>query len=107
MSAITPAPEVKPSTGGSFFGHPKMLANLFTVEMWERFSFYGMQVLIYVDARDREPRIRGCGHHRHEIAVLGERDVPVLLVGLVPVGTKITSSRLKTLSTSEAQRDGP
>ena len=46
MSAITPAPEVKPSTGGSFFGHPKMLANLFTVEMWERFSFYGMQVLM-------------------------------------------------------------
>ncbi len=32
----------------SFFGHPKMLANLFTVEMWERFSFYGMQgILLY------------------------------------------------------------
>ncbi|MDO4910758.1 MAG: oligopeptide:H+ symporter [Corynebacterium sp.] len=31
-----------------FFGHPIGLANLFGVEIWERFSFYGMQaVLIY------------------------------------------------------------
>ena len=27
----------------AFFGHPRGLANLFGVEMWERFSFYGMQ----------------------------------------------------------------
>lgn len=25
-----------------FFGHPRGLANLFGVEMWERFSYYGM-----------------------------------------------------------------
>jgi POT family proton-dependent oligopeptide transporter len=33
-----------------FFGQPKVLANLFGVEMWERFSFYGMQgiVLLYL-----------------------------------------------------------
>lgn len=33
-----------------FFGHPWGLANLFGVEMWERFSFYGMQgiVLLYM-----------------------------------------------------------
>jgi POT family proton-dependent oligopeptide transporter len=31
-----------------FFGQPIALANLFGVEMWERFSFYGMQgILIY------------------------------------------------------------
>lgn len=36
--------------GHSFFGHPKALATLFGVEMWERFSFYGMQgiLLIYM-----------------------------------------------------------
>lgn len=28
--------------GGGFFGHPVGLANLFGVELWERFSFYGM-----------------------------------------------------------------
>ena len=33
-----------------FFGHPLPLATLFSVEMWERFSFYGMQgiLLIYL-----------------------------------------------------------
>ena len=41
MVATQPAAQ-KPRT---FFGHPPMLANLFTVEMWERFSFYGMQAL--------------------------------------------------------------
>lgn len=29
-----------------FFGQPKMLANLFSVELWERFSFYGMQAIV-------------------------------------------------------------
>jgi POT family proton-dependent oligopeptide transporter len=34
----------------SFFGQPRPLANLFGVELWERFSFYGMQgiLLIYL-----------------------------------------------------------
>ena len=30
----------------TFLGHPRMLANLFSVELWERFSFYGMQALL-------------------------------------------------------------
>jgi POT family proton-dependent oligopeptide transporter len=40
-----------PSRGDTgFFGQPGVLANLFGVEMWERFSFYGMQgiLLIYL-----------------------------------------------------------
>lgn len=41
----TPGPPA-PSDGKTFFGHPRMLANLFSVEMWERFSFYGMQVIM-------------------------------------------------------------
>jgi POT family proton-dependent oligopeptide transporter len=37
-------------TEKTFFGQPRVLANLFGVEMWERFSFYGMQgiLLIYL-----------------------------------------------------------
>src|SRR4051794_41873725 len=39
-----------------FFGHPRPLANLFGVEMWERFSFYGMQgilvLYLYFSAAD-------------------------------------------------------
>ncbi|MGO4490997.1 peptide MFS transporter [Arthrobacter sp. 2YAF22_2] len=46
----TQIPKSPVTTSGdtSFFGHPKMLASLFSVEMWERFSFYGMQgILLY------------------------------------------------------------
>nr|WP_040885049.1 peptide MFS transporter [Janibacter sp. HTCC2649] len=36
------------STDRRFFGHPLGLANLAGIEMWERFSFYGMQgILVY------------------------------------------------------------
>ena len=43
-----PAPEATSDT--RFFGQPWALANIFGVEMWERFSFYGMQgiLLIYM-----------------------------------------------------------
>jgi proton-dependent oligopeptide transporter, POT family len=30
----------------SFFGHPRGLATLFTTEMWERFSYYGLRPLL-------------------------------------------------------------
>ena len=44
----TPASSAPSDTRKSFFGHPRMLANLFSVELWERFSFYGMQgILLY------------------------------------------------------------
>ncbi|GLZ42270.1 oligopeptide:H+ symporter [Actinokineospora sp. NBRC 105648] len=32
----------------TFLGHPRPLANLFGVEMWERFSFYGMQGILTI-----------------------------------------------------------
>ncbi|WP_216213618.1 peptide MFS transporter [Amycolatopsis aidingensis] len=32
----------------SFFGHPRGLVNLFGTEMWERFSFYGMQAILTI-----------------------------------------------------------
>jgi POT family proton-dependent oligopeptide transporter len=40
----------EPDLDRGFFGQPRPLANLFGVEMWERFSFYGMQgiLLIYL-----------------------------------------------------------
>lgn len=38
------APE-KPA-GRTFFGHPFPLLNLFSIELWERFSFYGMQAIL-------------------------------------------------------------
>jgi POT family proton-dependent oligopeptide transporter len=41
-------PQGRSSGSRGFFGHPLGLANLAGVEMWERFSFYGMQgILVY------------------------------------------------------------
>src|SRR6185295_12249154 len=35
-----------PARGGELFGHPRGLTFLFTTEMWERFSYYGMKALL-------------------------------------------------------------
>ena len=47
---MTVSHDLAPQREGTFFGQPRVLANLFGVEMWERFSFYGMQgiLLIYL-----------------------------------------------------------
>lgn len=46
----TQAPARRSDSDTRFFGQPGVLANLFGVELWERFSFYGMQgiLLIYL-----------------------------------------------------------
>ncbi|GAA1005018.1 peptide MFS transporter [Nocardiopsis tropica] len=41
---MTTTPGYKHDT--RFFGHPWPLVNLFSVEMWERISFYGMQAIL-------------------------------------------------------------
>jgi POT family proton-dependent oligopeptide transporter len=35
-----------PADKGTWFGHPRQLARLFTTEMWERFGYYGMRALL-------------------------------------------------------------
>jgi POT family proton-dependent oligopeptide transporter len=35
-----------PAEKGTWFGHPRQLARLFTTEMWERFGYYGMRALL-------------------------------------------------------------
>ena len=44
--AAPPDPGQDFSADRRFFGHPLALANLFSVELWERFSFYGMQAVM-------------------------------------------------------------
>src|SRR5437868_12756689 len=47
MSEVSSPPR-DPKSDRGFFGQPFALAHLFGVEMWERFSFYGMQgILLY------------------------------------------------------------
>ncbi|WP_227711263.1 peptide MFS transporter [Novosphingobium ovatum] len=39
--------DATPATGQKgWFGHPPALARLFTIEMWERFGYYGMRALL-------------------------------------------------------------
>ncbi len=47
---MTVTENAAPERDSGFFGQPRVLANLFGVELWERFSFYGMQgiLLIYL-----------------------------------------------------------
>ncbi len=44
----TDATSASASYDTSFFGHPRSLATVFGVEMWERFSFYGMQGILAI-----------------------------------------------------------
>jgi len=37
---------VDPAAEKTWLGHPRQLARLFSVEMWERFGFYGMRALL-------------------------------------------------------------
>lgn len=48
IDARTDAPDAAENSAlqRGFLGHPKPLATLFSVEMWERFSFYGMQAIL-------------------------------------------------------------
>jgi POT family proton-dependent oligopeptide transporter len=47
MASHHDLPSADEVTGNkSFFGHPKGLGTLFAVEMWERFSYYGLRPLL-------------------------------------------------------------
>ena len=37
---------IPPYAGKTWLGHPPQLAWLFSIEMWERFGFYGMRTLL-------------------------------------------------------------
>ncbi|MGZ2411634.1 proton-dependent oligopeptide transporter, POT family [Sphingomonas sp. F9_3S_D5_B_2] len=37
---------VQPADEKTWLGHPRQLSRLFTIEMWERFGFYGMRALL-------------------------------------------------------------
>ena len=46
QAAHRAAPDDGIAVQGDLFGHPKGLTFLFTTEMWERFSYYGMRALL-------------------------------------------------------------
>ena len=48
MSTQTEAVSQPGVPPGDFLGHPKALWQLSNIEMWERFSYYGMRALLAV-----------------------------------------------------------
>ena len=48
VASPTPEPDAHTPSGRTFLGQPGPLANLFSVELWERFSFYGMQGILAI-----------------------------------------------------------
>src|SRR5688572_12801726 len=46
VATATDAPPTPAVPPGTWFGHPRGLATLFTTEMWERFSYYGLRPLL-------------------------------------------------------------
>jgi POT family proton-dependent oligopeptide transporter len=108
MSAsVTLPPSVKPD----LFGHPRALAFLFTTEMWERFSYYGMRSLLvlymvnYLFAPERFDTVIGLAalKRMHE-AVWGPLDAQpfsslvygnyTMLVYLTPIFGGLLADRL-------------
>ena len=55
MSIRTDDPNASqpPLFGGEILGHPKALWQLFNIEMWERFAFYGMRAVLAVYVANR------------------------------------------------------
>ena len=74
-----------PDHSAQLFGHPKGLTFLFTTEMWERFSFYGMRSLLvlymtkYLLLPEQSGTVLGLGGTRRALeALFGPLDVQPL-----------------------------
>ena len=75
------------------FGHPRGLAFLFTTEMWERFSYYGMRALLvlYMTKYLLAPEHAGNVHRPRgvksalEVGVRSARPAAVVVADLRPL----------------------
>jgi proton-dependent oligopeptide transporter, POT family len=75
----------EPAKSGELFGHPRGLSFLFTTEMWERFSYYGMRALLvlymvkHLFSPERLQNVIGFAALRHSLEFLfGPLDVQPL-----------------------------
>jgi len=78
MDPSEAVPAIPAAGRRELFGHPRGLTVLATTEMWERFSFYGMQALLilymtkYLLLPDHARNVLGLGGFRHAVeAVTG------------------------------------
>jgi POT family proton-dependent oligopeptide transporter len=69
----------------SFFGHPRALSTLFFVEMWERFSYYGMAAILVLYLTDA-PSSGGAGLSAARGAAIYALYVALIYVVALPGG---------------------
>src|SRR5215510_9599789 len=80
---------------GDLFGHPRGLAFLFTTEMWERFSYYGMRALLVLYM------VKYLLLPEHADKVIGLATLRSLFEGIFgPLGTQPFSSHIYGLYTA-------
>ncbi|MGA7229376.1 MAG: peptide MFS transporter, partial [Xanthobacteraceae bacterium] len=84
-TAAPPDPPLPARERAQLFGHPRGLTFLFTTEMWERFSYYGMRSLLvlymtkFLLLEDHSANVIGLGTLRHALeGVFGPLDVQPL-----------------------------
>jgi len=88
MAIVDKAPDSGPEK--TLFGHPRGLTYLFTTEMWERFSYYGMRaiLILYLTNVLLLP-----GHAEHAIGYAGVKHMfETLFNGGQPLGVQPFSS---------------
>src|SRR3974390_908871 len=77
-----------------WFGHPRGLTILFTTEMWERFSYYGMRALLIL-YMTKYLLVEG-----HGAGVIGLAGLRSILEGVLgPLGTQPFASQIYGLYT--------
>ncbi|HKD55419.1 MAG TPA: hypothetical protein VKB72_14485, partial [Steroidobacteraceae bacterium] len=52
MNELAESPAAAPAQGKTIFGQPRGLATLFLTEMWERFTYYGIQAILILFMTD-------------------------------------------------------
>ena len=77
MDPSEAVPAIPAAGRRELFGYPRGLTVLATTEMWERFSFYGMQALLilymtkYLLLPDHARNVLGLGGFRHAVEAIG------------------------------------
>jgi POT family proton-dependent oligopeptide transporter len=84
----------EPAERGELFGHPRGLTFLFTTEMWERFSYYGMKALLVLYM------VKYLLHPEHAQTVIGFAALKAALEGMFgPLQIQPLSSHIYGLYT--------
>jgi POT family proton-dependent oligopeptide transporter len=99
---------------GTLFGHPKGLVALFFVEMWERFSYYGMRglLVLYLTAALAAHQLSGGSYSnplritQSVVGVEGQKDGPETVIDM-PLGVEVGAAAGEATLNAVSNQPGP